>query len=130
MSTTNAMATLKEIIRDHGRPKIINTDSKPSFRGEYTTQVQAQNIDNMYSDTYMPQCNARAERSVNIAPSMSELNSLLSDMSLQDLIMACNSREPGVKGAGAAFKRLLGCQLIKKPQCKRNWGLTEENIEN
>ena len=64
MTTLNAIEMLKDIIKVHGRPKLVVTDVGPLYRNEYIQQLWSLRIDHSYLEAYMPSSNGQAERSV------------------------------------------------------------------
>ena len=90
MTTANSVDMLKDIIRIHGRPKMIVIDSGPSFGNKYVAQLRALNVDHSYSKAYMPSRNGCAERVVGLVKRMIELNTPNGNSQLQDLVQATN----------------------------------------
>ena len=76
---------LKDIIKVHGRPKLVVTYAGQSFRNECIQQLRSMHIDNSYYEAYMPSRNGRAERSVGVVKKMLELNPLANDKNWKNL---------------------------------------------
>ena len=55
MTTSNSLSMLSDIIAEHGRPKMVVSDSGPSFRGEFIQSLQDLHIDHSpSSDLFGP----------------------------------------------------------------------------
>ena len=60
MSTSNSLIMLSDVIAEHGRPKLVVSDSGPSFRGEFVASLQALHIDHSSPFSYLAKTNGRA----------------------------------------------------------------------
>ena len=64
-TTANSLQMISEIITDHGCPKLIVSDSSPSFRGEFVASLQEMNIDHTSTAAYLAKTNEKAETQSN-----------------------------------------------------------------
>ena len=83
---------ISDIITDHGCPKLVVSDSGPSFCGEFVTSLQEMHIDHTSTDAYLAKTNGKAEKSVQLIKSMLLLNPPRTAKSLQKLTSAVNDR--------------------------------------
>ena len=93
---------LSDIIAEHGRPKMVVSDSGPSFRGEFIQSLQDLHIDHSPSSAYMAKTNGRSERAVALVKKRLFLNPPRTNKNLQELASAIHSRPSGVPGGGSA----------------------------
>ena len=53
MSTSNSLSMLSYVIAEHGRQKLVVSDSGPSFRGEFVQSLHALHRDHSSSSAYI-----------------------------------------------------------------------------
>ena len=111
-TTANSLQMISEIITDHGCPKLIVSDSGPSFRGEFVASLQEMHIDHTSTAAYLAKTNGKAEKSVQLIKSMLLLNPARTAKSLQELTSAVNNRPAGIPGGGSSYERFFG----RRPQ--------------
>ena len=74
MTTSNSLSMLSDIKAKHWRPKMIVSDSGPSFRGEFIQSLEDLHIDHSPSSAYMASRNGRSERAVALVKKKPLLN--------------------------------------------------------
>ena len=60
MTTSNSLSMLSDIIAEHWRPKMVVSDSGPSFRGEFIQSLHDLHIDHSSSSAFMATHNGRS----------------------------------------------------------------------
>ena len=134
MSTSNSLSMLSDIIAEHGTPKLVVSDSGPSFRGEFVQSLLALHIDHSSSSAYMAKTNGRAEKAVQLVKKMLLLNPPRSAKNLQELTSAVNNRPSGVQGGGSTYeiffrrRPLLLLPCLPKPLTPEEKSLMAEKM--
>ena len=107
MTTSNSLSMLSDIMAEHGRPKLVVSDSGLSFRGEFIQSLHDLHIDHSPSSAYMAKTNGRAEKAVSLVKKMLLLNPPRTAKNLQELTSAVNNRPSGVPGGGSSYERFF-----------------------
>ena len=87
-TTANSLIMISDIIADHGRPKLVVSDSGPSFHGEFVAGLQALHVDHTSTSAYLAKTNGKAEKSVQLIKNMLLLNPPRTAKNLQELTSA------------------------------------------